>query len=154
MTNVSEHDVPIVIFLMVLTLFSSGMVLFLLVKALFESKNWSAADGIVLRTSTSSSDSIGRLPTCYAHIFWSYAVEGQAYNGKMAIAYFSARTAQQVIETYKADTAVKVYFNPSQPSQSTLRIKNPGTWVHWILTVLSTLGFLSLLMAAGYMVFD
>ncbi|ASN82469.1 DUF3592 domain-containing protein [Deinococcus ficus] len=148
------NDPPVLMFLMILIFIGFGALLYLLFRALFGSKNWRVADGVVLRTKTSSSDSVGSLPAYNAHIVWSYVAGQQTYPGEMAIAYFSARTAQQVIETYQAGTAVKVYFNPRKPSQSTLRIKSPGTWILWIVTVLSTFGFFCIVMAAGYLVFD
>lgn len=147
-------DTPVVTFLMILIFIGFGALLSLLFRALFGSRHWHVADGVVLSTKTSSSDSVGSLPTYNAHLFWTYAVGQQTHPGEMVIAYFSPRTAQQVIDTYQPGTAVKVYFNPKKPSQSTLRIKNPGIWVLWIVTALSTVGLLCMIMAAGYLMFD
>lgn len=147
-------DAPVVTFLMVLIFMGFGALLSLLFRALFGSRHWHEADGVVLSTKTSSRDSVGSLPTYNAHLFWEYGVGPHTHPGEMVIAYFSARTAQRVIDTYPAGTPVKVYFNPKKPAQSTLRIKNPGTWVLWIVTVLSTLGFLCMIMAAGYLLFE
>jgi len=147
-------DVPVLMPLMILIFIGFGALLYLLLKALFGSRHWRVADGVVLRTRTYSRDSVGSLPAHNAYIVWTYVVGQQIYPGEIVVAYFSARTAQQVIETYQAGTPVKVYFNPTQPSQSTLRIKSPGIWMLWIVTVLSTFGFFCIIMAAGYLMFE
>ena len=148
------NDAPVLTLLIILIFIGFGALLYLLWRALFGSRHWHEAEGVVLRTKTFSSDSVGSLPTHNAYLFWTYDVGQHTHPGEMVIAYYSARTAQQVMETYQAGTAVKVYFNPRQPAQSTLRIKNPGTWVLWMLTVLSALGFLCMVMAAGYLLFE
>ncbi|MDP9765241.1 DUF3592 domain-containing protein [Deinococcus enclensis] len=148
------NDAPVVIPLMLLMLLSGGALLTLLFRALFGSRHWHEADGVVTGTKTSTSDSEGRLPAYNAHIAFQYGVGPQTYDGEMAVPYFSARTARQVIETHPAGTAVKVYFNPKKPAQSVLRIKSPGIWMLWIVTALGVFGFFCIVMAAGSLLFE
>ncbi|ASN83358.1 DUF3592 domain-containing protein [Deinococcus ficus] len=147
-------DAPIVMPLMLLILMSGGALVTLLFKAVFGSRNWHVTDGVVTGTKTSTSDSVGRLPAYNAHIVFQYEVGPQTYDGEMAVPYFSARTAHQVIESHPAGTAVKVHFNPRKPAQSVLRVKSPGIWLLWIVTALSVFTFFCMIMAARSLLFE
>mgnify|MGYP001062167938 CR=1 FL=1 len=91
-----------------------------------DSQAWPTATGRMLSSKATKYDSKRTRWDFIAD--YEYKVEGKSYKNNVAVFYTvsSKELAQSLAEEFPLNQDIKVYYNPSKPSQSVLRLGNGG----------------------------
>ncbi len=122
-----------------------------------ESRSWPTTDGVVTYSEVyTSSDSDGT--TYGATVNYRYTVNDQSYNGdKISLTDYSSSSrgrAEDLVEQYRPDTRVTVYYDPDDPGKAIL--ETGANWVQYMLmgmgccfSVIPLFGLLSFVRGRG-----
>jgi hypothetical protein len=102
------------------------LAIFFIVRGI-KSKSWPMVEGTILKSTLSESRATSEESASYdPYIFYEYKVGGVSYTSdqvdlrETALVFFTRRPAERLVSKYAPNTRVKVYYNPSRPTQSVL----------------------------------
>ena len=93
-----------------------------------ESREWPTVEGQILSSWVSEGE-LRDPPSYYAHVNYSYVVNGVQYDGKrisFGISHGSRNYAESIIDKYPAGKLVPVHYDPSDPTVAVLEVGDPS----------------------------
>lgn len=103
------------------------------------SQSWPCVTGKIMTSQVDDHN----LEDIRPHIVYLYTVQGKTLQGtRIAYSGYSINRAsiEKIVARYPVNTAVKVYYNPQNPSQSVLDNQVSQDWHFWVGCGLAFLG--------------